>query len=395
MIKLSKNSVFLTIITCSIAFVAGSLPVLANIQTESIDTLQNDSQIDEQYSIASLNALIVTVNGLKEGDQAIISLLPSRSSDKDIPLLEKIVTGGKTAEIDMSLPLKDGYYKLQIVADETYFREPKAWLFSVIDSELVNPMGKSAVFELIPPENQKYQPKREPEDPVSQLEAGSAPPPSNEPKVMAECMLSLSATPKEPIMSKSTGAHQFGYWSTLDCPGIWGRFEVVDPGVRHGATGEIALDHIYANDSTGDQWMEIGWAEVNFDDDVQYLFEYDSYREDWRLYDLPANPIEVSLFNYSSTIWTAMYQDNGWTVMASENVGFSDASNQFNAGEVRTGYDTHPSFPEADTDISKLYISNQWQNWDWQRWATTYTLTCDTYDIHTSTAYYDFYIHKH
>ncbi len=171
----------------------------------------------------------------------------------------------------MSYPLKDGYYKLQIVADESYFREPKAWLFSVIDSEIVNPGRKSAVFGLIPPENQKYRPKRESKDPILQMEAGSVPPPSSEPEVMAECMLSLSAAPKEPLGSKSTGYHHFGYHSTLSCPGIQGRFEVVDPGVRHGATGEIAVDHIYASNSTGNEWMEIGWAEVNFDDDVLFV----------------------------------------------------------------------------------------------------------------------------
>ncbi len=89
MTRLSKNSIFVVIITCSIAFITGSLLVVADIQTGANDTPQNDFQADEQYYIASLDNLIVTVSGLKEGDQAIISLLSSISSDKDLPFIEK------------------------------------------------------------------------------------------------------------------------------------------------------------------------------------------------------------------------------------------------------------------------------------------------------------------
>ncbi len=65
-----------------------------------------------------------------------------------------------------------------------------------------------------------------------------------------------------------------------------------------------------------------------------------------------------------------------------------------NKGEVFTDYGDHPTFPAATTDLAKLYISNNWTTWDWQRWATTNLHTTDHYATYTYTNYYNFYIYS-
>ena len=356
-----------------------------------------------QYS-ASLDNLLVVITGLDEGDTANLNLMLESASQDSEAILKKTVIGNrdKNNVIDMSCFLKDGYYQLSINAPDKYFRKPKGWLFMVSDSQLINPQGKSVAFKLVSPEDQKYRPFRGPINNEAQsMENVSHEPPSEPPSIMMEWMLSLSAPAKQPVYEDvidSTGYHYFGYYSTLDCPGIWGQFTVVDTGVRHGATGEMTNDRIYAaRDISGAQhWMEIGWAEVNWQPDVRYMYEFDYTYYDWRLWSIPETPLEVALKSYGSNTWYAMYMYNGsWYTMAYEDIGFTEADYMFNSGEVYTGYGDHPSFPSATTDISKLYISNSWVNWDWQRWATTSLLTCDTYDTHTSTSYYNFYIHKH
>ena len=344
---------------------------------------------------ASLEKLLVSVTGLKDGDVARVTLIQDASTDNIDPILEHSIIGGlDNGIVDMSRPLEDGYYRLEISAPDEYFRVPKSWDFMVSKSELVNPQGKSAEFKLIPPELQMFEPDRQPV--VHSIVEANHEPPVEPPTSMVEHMSSLSSPARIPNVVDSVGYHYFKWKSTLASPGMWARFTVSDPGVRHGATAEFVVDHIYIFD-----WdyysMEIGWAECSWRQDVREMFVYDGIDEDWHFFNLPGSPLEVQLRAYSgSTLWYAMaYYSGTWHILDSHYLGFSQYEEGHNGGEVFTDYADHPSFPAATTDLAKLYISNDWVNWDWQRWATTEPKTSDTYDVHTSTNYYDFYIHKH
>jgi len=375
----------------------------SNTQTQHNLGMNDLSSTLSDQNVASLNNFLVTITGLKEGDVATVTLKPDSASADGESILKKSVIGNITENniIDMSCTLKDGYYQMNITTPNEYFREPKAWDFMVSDSQLINPRGKSVIFKLISPENQKFQPFRDSiKDEVQFSENTNLEPPSQLLIIMMEWTCSLSAPAKQPQpivdgVIDSYSYHYFGYQSSLDCPGIWGRFTVVNPGVQHGATGEIACDRIYALDDSN-HWMEIGWGEFSWKPEGQYMYEYDSTYDDYRYAAIPANPLEVALESFDSDTWYAMYKYSGsWYTMAYEDIGFTEADYMYNCGEVYTDNENHLSFPSATTDLSKLYINDSWVNWDWQRWATTTLRTCDTYDTHTSTNYYNFYIHKH
>ncbi len=79
-------------------------------------------------------------------------------------------TGGSLTE-DITPILEDGYYLLLLEAPHQYFREPKGYLFNVLNSAIINPRGRTITFNLKP------QPSY----------------------LVSEGVVDLSAPPKEPI----------------------------------------------------------------------------------------------------------------------------------------------------------------------------------------------------
>jgi len=215
--RISSRSI-LTAIICSALLIifAGVAPITGASGVRAISPSEPvEGQVEQEVEQeARLDNLLVTITGLKEGDVATVTLLPESAPEDSEPILENTVTskGTESSVIDMSYPLKDGYYQLNITAPDEYFREPKAWLFMVSDSQLVNPLGKSVVFKLVPPEDQKFQPFR---GSMIQTSVDSNPePPSEPPSIMMEWMQSLSAPAKQPIEENtidSTGYHHFGW----------------------------------------------------------------------------------------------------------------------------------------------------------------------------------------
>jgi len=375
------------------------MPMGVNAKIVSSPLYVDNKSVALSSNAASLDNLMVTVIGLEKGDEAVLTLAPEGSqTDADSLLSSSLISeGSEEIATNMSSKLADGYYQIQIKAPDKYFREPKAWLFMVSGGKLINPNGKSVVFQLIPPGDQIFQPHRGPN--VTTVQSANQVenlPPSSPPPSMMECMMSLSATPKQPISENTTTSltpQYFCYYSTLPCPGLEGRFTVVNPGVIHGSTPEEAVDHVYAQQTTsGGPQIEAGWAEVNFTSDTRYMYEYDSYHNSWYLFNLPSNPLHVEVM-YNPSNWYAMY-DNGssWVTLNYANLGISNSAFLVNGGEVQTNNSTYPSFPTSTTDISKLEIANSWVNWDWQRWATTYLMTCSNYNLQNITYYYHFTI---
>jgi len=364
------------------------------------DNGQIETRSDEpQLTPAALDKLIVTVTGLKATDSVTLTLLPEPALADTDAILQQTATGKGVGEvsIDMSYPLKDGYYRLSISAPDTYFREPKAWIFMVLDAELVNPLDKSAVFKLIPPENRDFDIVRSyTRDSGNGVDAEGVTDEHVPSLSKTEWMLSLSDVPKIGIGESvlDTTDYYFGPYSSLNSTGIQGRFTVEDPGVRHGATGEIADAHIYVRNGVSSH-MEIGWVERNIDADVRYMFEYDTVYGDWRLDDIPADPLEVMLeYDADFDYWFAEFKVNGsWYTWIYVDMGWTEADEEFNQGEVRTDYGDTPSFPTTTIDISKLNL-NGWTWWDWQRWATTQIWSATPYHTHMYTSYYYFDIHK-
>ena len=85
-----------------------------------------------------------------------------------------------------------------------------------------------------------------------------------------------------------------------DNQGVWGRNHVVDPNVGHpGTAHRFVAERVYANDASGDHWMEAGWAEVWWRDDRQYIYEFDSVNDQWVFFDeyelAPGSAVETDV----------------------------------------------------------------------------------------------------
>jgi hypothetical protein len=124
------------------------------------------------YTAASIQ-MSATINGLAQGEPATL-LIGQETPDLEVQnaLFEYPIIGtGESIKKDMVADLEDGYYLLSLKAPDHYFREPKGYSFSVHDSVIVNPTGKTTTFDLKP----------HPSHPV------------------AEAVISLSAPQKQPI----------------------------------------------------------------------------------------------------------------------------------------------------------------------------------------------------
>lgn len=349
-------------------------------------------------------SLPASITGLAPGEEATLDLITEPAPSGKTPILSKSVLSNGEAVIlvDISSPLQDGYYQLILRAPDKYFRRPKGYFFMVSKSVLVNPLGHSIVFEIVPPEKQQLRTFREADIPAVFQEPDYS---ASATSVM-EPMISLSAPAKAPITGDAVdhsadNHHWFDYWSWLSVPGIAARFAVTDPGVAHDGTyNEFAVDHIYAASSyPGSSHIEIGWAELSWQSDTRYVFDYDSVLNFWYLYSNISNPLYVRLVA-SGTFWSPeQWTGSSWSQLNSAtNLNMSLAGNQYNGGEIFSNYGNHISYPSTTTDVAKLLISGSWTDWNWQRWATTSTRLepsgSTDYGITTYTSYYYFSIYK-
>ncbi|MBI4284966.1 MAG: hypothetical protein HY670_03575 [Chloroflexi bacterium] len=340
--------------------------------------------------------ITVTINGLEEGDVATLTLSSDTLAADKGSLVQKSVDGhGHPIIVEISAVLPDDNYLLLLEAAEKYFRDPKGYLFTVYDSQILNPAGTPVIFDLIPPSARNYEPYRE-SDTSGQNTEGK--------RYRLEGIISLSAPPKQPPPQEgildSTGYHYAGPNTSQDNEGVWGRFTVVDPGVRHNISPnlEFVADRVMATSLIGGymKWIEVGWAEVSWRDDTRYMYEYDTARNEWYLYSLPTGTtLEVAVLrDPGTTKWYAEYQSGGnWYEVAYQDIGISVAENGYNCSEVFTYDGTHPDFPSTYTDYGLLYVSGQWDWWDTSYSTNTYNDS--PYDTHYTTQYYDFYVHKH
>jgi hypothetical protein len=94
--------------------------------------------------------MAVTINGLAQGESAtlVIGRQTAELEVKD-PLETYPIKGtGAGIREDITPLLEDGYYLLLLEAPGQYFREPKGWAFMVYKSTMVNPTGRSIIFDL-------------------------------------------------------------------------------------------------------------------------------------------------------------------------------------------------------------------------------------------------------
>lgn len=330
----------------------------------------------------------VEIVGLPIGEKATLSLQPVREdivaclATRGVTLPEITVGNGDYHFQVHKFPDGD-YYKLEVKALASHFRDPAGYLFQVNNGQIVRHPGFVFRFRLVQPAKQDLPSCRE-------FEKSFIPPPTDvaattadktadtqRDACRAEGIVDLSTPPKQPDKSgetdtSSAGYHYVGPMTDQDNQGVWGRNHVVDPGVDHSATAQrFVVERVYANDTSWDRWMEAGWAEVSWRDDRQYIYQYDSINTTWIFFDeyvlTPGTSVETDVqYDPSRDMWKARYHlgDGYWRVLATEDLGFSTAERGYNRGEVYTADGVHPTLPNSSFDWGYLLIDGVWRLWN-------------------------------
>jgi len=348
--------------------------------------MAQDTQIDRQgYSYQSTEKpLIVTINGLGKGEEVTLVLTPEVDTQKELRTVS-IQGSGNSLTAEISADLKDGTYFLLLKAPEQYFRDPKGYSFNIRNSEVMIPTDYSLVFNLE----------------VKSVESmkgvkSTAPPTSFAPPIVLERIVNFSVPPRR-TGERDTGYHYVGPSNQQSNGGIWGRFDVVDPDVDHSGSYEHVCQRAMASNSACTIWMEIGWVEKYDEANTRYMYQWDSNDGSWNdIYDLPTgDTLEVAVVHIDdSTDWYAAYKDGDtWYTIDTEDLDVSSMDKVDLQAEIYTLNATHPDLPESDNDLGYIYLSGDWSQWNWQRWATTTTSEDSPYECDYSTVYYDFCVH--
>lgn len=337
----------------------------------------------------------VTVNGLEDEEKAVLLLSPEMDESPDSIIAKQVIAGkGDSVVTNFTFNIKDGNYQLVLDTSDKYYRDPKGYLFKVQNGKIINPNDRPIAFDLIPSKDRDFKSYRELLA-VQGTESCQKMIDSN--PIQMEYLIALSLPPKQIPGSKHMGYHYAGLKSTYDCTGIWGKFDVVNTGVNHNPDPgelEFTCDRVYAQDSTGSYWMEVGWVEHSGQLDSRYLYEYDSTNAQWRIiFTISSSPLEVRVHQYSGNTWEAQwYNGSSWIRVGIEDVGFSTAGVVYNSGEIYQNTGSHPTFPDCYTTTSKVRVNGIWDDWDNTYSAYTDIDEDDPYDCNVITNYTYFYI---
>jgi len=219
----------------------------------------------------------VEVEGLPGAERAMLRMQPVLEeigvclAERGVTLPEMAFGNGRHRLQLQEIP--DGaYYKLELQAPPSFFRDPAGYLFQVQDGQIVRRPGFVFRFRLVPPSEQDLPPCREFEkgftlplsDPASR--ARDIPADTQKDGCRAEGTVDISAPPKQPERPRemgtlSVGYHYIGPMTYQDNRGVWGRNTVVDPNVPHVVqppNERFVAERVYANDASWDRWIEAG-----------------------------------------------------------------------------------------------------------------------------------------
>ena len=356
------------------------------------------------------------VEGLPGAERAMLRMQPVLEeigvclAERGVTLPEMAFGNGRHRLQLQEIP--DGaYYKLELQAPPSYFRDPAGYLFQVQDGQIVRRPGFVFRFRLVLPAEQDLPPCREFEQRVTSLfsssifGAGDMPADVQRAVCRAERVIDVSASPKLPERPYESGVLNVGYhyagpMTFQDNQGVWGRNHVVDPNVGHpGTAHRFVTERVYAD--SGTSWMEAGWAEVWWRDDEQYIYEYDSATQTWHFFDQyelsPGSVVEMKVeYRPDVGTWWALYYLGGpyWAVLAEESLGFTTADHGYNRGEVYTADGVHPILPISGFDKGYLKIDDIWRIWNDQYSAQTRIDADPPYQVDMISRFYRFNIHS-
>lgn len=195
---------------------------------------------------------------------------------------------------------------------------------------------------------------------------------------------------------KSGEYHFLGAKTSQGNDGIISQIQVTDPDVPRRSTNFYAawiMEHRYGPDI----WIQVGWAEVGWRDDKQYVFAYDTEHNEWHFYDqYPISPsmwIEVSITYEWGTTWAAwLWWGSVWILLDEADVGFSSPEYADQFGEVYISKGRHFHVPDTSFYDTHLLVEGSWSLWD-RKYPTIEYNADRPYQTRWLNKYWNWYVH--
>jgi hypothetical protein len=317
----------------------------------------------------------------------LIAALPETEACLAIGLTEipKITLGNEKRAFTLS-DVPNGSYRLMIGAATAYLRQPAGYTFQIEGGKIVHRPDLLLAFELIPPSAQALPPCRVyeaalngPPDSRSDVEDTSIGPGKD--VCQAEPISSISAPPKQPHALRDQDYIYLGPQTPIDTQGLRGRNTVVDTNIPHysgQAPNRFVAERVYAQ-GPDNGWMEAGWAEMSWEPEGQYVYQYNSAHATWELYPeytlVPGSKEDFDVqYEPATGQWKARYYlgGNEWRVLARANLGFNTADKSYNRGELYTEDGTFAILPKSEFDQAHLLIGGVWRLWDNRYWSEVF-----------------------
>jgi len=192
--------------------------------------------------------------------------------------------------------------------------------------------------------------------------------------------------------SKIASYHFLGGKTSESNDGIISKIQVTDPSVERHTTNFFAawiMEHRYGPD----RWIQVGWAEVGWRDDEQYVFAYDTEHNEWHFYDqYPISPstwIEVSItYEWGNTWAVWLWWSSVWILLDEADVGFSspEYADQFGEVYISNGRSRHFYVPATSFIDTHLLVEGSWSSWD---------TSCPTIEYNADRPYKTSWINKY
>ncbi len=208
-------------------------------------------------------------------------------------------------------------------------------------------------------------------------------------------------TPSEPSSVSATWSYKFlgAETSYGGSQGVCAGISVSNPSVPHGQShSEFFYAWIMVYSSNRTKWIQVGWSEVSWKPDKQYVTEYDTEHNDWRFY--YQYPLVVGRSYYfaisyqGSGSWASwIWWNSRWNLLELANIGLRSAERTGEFCEVFTSTNNWFYVPTTSFHSTSLLANNRWSSWATQHPTTIYDSN-PPYFANWSNHYYDWHMDK-
>jgi hypothetical protein len=186
--------------------------------------------------------------------------------------------------------------------------------------------------------------------------------------------------PSEPSSVSATWSYKFFGAETCygGSQGVCAEISVANPSVPHDQSHSAffyAWIMVYSSNRTS--WIQVGWSEVSWKPDTQYVTEYDTEHNAWRFYNqyplIVGHSYYFAISYQGSGSWASwIWWNNRWNLLAQANIQLQSDERTGEFCEVCTSTNNWFNVPTTTFHSTSLLAGNRWNLWTAQQSTAMY-----------------------